>query len=468
MAKILIIDDDEMLCNALRMKFRTMDHDVATALTLQDGIREAVKGSFDIVYLDVRLPDGSGLDALSVIRSLDFPPEVIIMTGQGDPEGAELAIKSGAWDYIEKPSSINTMVLPLVRALQYREIKLAAKPVTTLKRDGIIGSSPPMKACLEQVSEAAHSSANVLISGETGTGKELIAWAIHHNSPRSNRNFVVVDCASLSETLVESMLFGHEKGAYTGADKSQQGLIKQADGGTLFLDEVGELPFTIQKSFLRVLQEHRFRPLGSNHEISSDFRLVAATNRNLDEMVRQGLFRSDLLYRLRSFYIELPTLRERREDIPDLIDYHMAKICERYGEERKIISPELADMLRNYEWPGNVRELVGTLERSLAVARQETVLIPRHLPVSIRAKIVRASVSKGSKQDTPNNDEGQTMMGWQEFRESAVRKMEKQYLQELMALSGDSIQRACEISQLSRSRLYELLKKYYIPPPASS
>jgi len=468
MARILIIDDDKMLADALQIKFCTMDHEVICAITLEDGIREAVKGGFDIVYLDVRLPDGNGLDALPVIRSLDFPPEVIIMTGKGDPEGAELAIKNGAWDYIEKPSSLNVMTLPLVRALQYREVKLAIRAVPAMKREGIIGNGPAMKTCLDQVTEAAGSNANVLLGGETGTGKELMAWAIHNNSARARANFVVVDCASLSETLVESMLFGHEKGAYTGADKAQQGLIKQADGGTLFLDEVGELPFAIQRSFLRVLQEHRFRPLGSNQEITSDFRLVAATNRDLDDMALQGLFRTDLLYRLRSFYIELPSLRERREDIPELIAYHMKKICERYGEEQKKISPELMEVLVNYEWPGNVRELVGTLERSMAVARLEPVLIPKHLPITIRVKIARASVGKTNVPGQMYPEEENTLLGWQEFRETAFSKMEKQYLQDLIAAAGDNIKKACEISQLSRSRLYELLKKYEIPPPSSS
>ena len=415
MAKILIVDDDQMLCDALSTKLRMMEHDVDCAATLEDGIRKAVTGLNDVVYLDVRLPDGSGLDALPIIRKLELPPEVIIMTGMGDPEGAELAIKNGAWDYIEKPSSTNTMILPLVRALQYREIKLTTRSISSLDREGIIGSSPLLKACLDQVAEAARSNANILLSGETGTGKELFAWAIHHNSPRKGRNFVVVDCAALSETLVESMLFGHEKGAYTGADKAQEGLIKQADGGTLFLDEVGELPFSIQKSFLRVLQEHRFRPLGSSREITSDFRLVAATNRQLDEMVRQGQFRSDLLYRLRSFSIELPSLRDRREDIPELIAYHTRKICERYGEEVKTASPELIEMLVRYDWPGNVRELVSTLERSLAVARLEAVLIPKHLPIAIRAKMVRASVGKTSSPKQEDTSAVLPLVGWQEM-----------------------------------------------------
>ena len=468
MAAILIIDDDQMLSNALRLKFESMNHAVICAETIKDGLAAAIKHSIDVIYLDVRLPDGNGLDALQNLRQSASLPEVIIMTGLGDPDGAELAIKNGAWDYIEKPSSINTMILPLVRALQYREMKaMAHNNKAALKRDGIIGNSLLMKTCLEQVAEAAESDASILIIGETGTGKELFAWAIHQNSNRAKQNFVVVDCASLTETLVESMLFGYEKGAYTGADKNQQGLIKQADGGTLFLDEIGEVPITIQKSFLRVLQEHRFRPLGSSQEINSDFRLVAATNRNLDEMVRQGQFREDLLYRLRAFTIELPALRERREDIPELIIYHTRKICDRYGEAAKEISPELMDILIDYEWPGNIRELVATLERMLAAARLEPILIPKHLPVPIRVKIARASIGKTTPaSQTQDSRDSAPMMGWQEFRIETIGKMERQYLQELLAEANDNIKKACSISGLSRSRLYELLKKYQISSPS--
>jgi two-component system NtrC family response regulator len=294
MAKILIIDDDELFCELLSSAFKDDGHEVDCAYGLNSGLHLVSQRSFDVVFLDVRLPDGNGLDKLSEIRDAASGPEVIILTGAGTAGGAELAIKSGAWDYIQKPSSISVMTLPLIRALQYREEKLKKKPSAILKMEGIIGGSSRMKACHDLVSEASSCDANVLITGETGTGKELFAKAIHENSPRASRNFVIVDCASLTPSLTESTLFGYEKGAYTGADYRRDGLIKQANGGTLFLDEIGELPLSIQKSFLRVLQEHRFRSLGGGKEIESDFRLIAATNRNLDQMVREGLFREDL------------------------------------------------------------------------------------------------------------------------------------------------------------------------------
>jgi two-component system NtrC family response regulator len=468
LAKILIIDDEPDLCSILARKLRASSHEVDCAHTLQDGLLKAAGGGYDVVYLDVRLPDGNGLDEISGIRNVRSKPEVIIMTGRGDPDGAELAIKNGAWDYIEKPSSVSNMILPMVRALQYRGMVLAGKPAVELKREGLVGNSQKMQACLNQIAQAAVSDASVLVQGETGTGKELIAWAIHNNSVRANRNFVVVDCASLSETLVESMLFGHTRGAYTGADSAHDGLIRQADGGTLFLDEIGELSLSIQKSFLRVLQERRFRPLGASQEIGSDFRLVAATNRNLDKLVQAGQFRSDLLYRVRSFQIGSPTLRERSEDITDLAAYHTMKICERYHFDIKGISPELLEMLKVYPWPGNVRELVSTLERMVAVARRESTLIPKHLPENVRISVARALVSRESgPPPAVENSEGQpeACLTWDAFRKKAIAKADRQYLQNLLRLSGKDIRTAMSLSGLSRSRLYEILKKYQMTFP---
>ncbi len=463
MSNILIVDDDVMFCKALSRSVEGMGYKVSYVNAIEEAQREAVTGAFDVIYLDVHMPDGNGLDVLPAMRNSPSSPEIIIMTGSGDSDGAELAIKSGAWDYIEKPTSLNTMLLSLVRALQYREAKIAQIPVTALKREGIIGSSAPMRLCLDYVAQAACSDTNILVTGETGTGKELIAWAIHHNSTRSDGNFVVVDCASLTETLVESMLFGHEKGAYTGADKANCGLIKQADGGTLFLDEVGELPLSIQKSFLRVLQERRFRPLGSKHEVKSNFRLVAATNRNLDQRVKDGQFRSDLLFRLRSFIIDLPPLRNRREDIVELVTYHMTKLCERYCTQMKGFSPEFLEALIQYDWPGNVRELVLTLERVLAVARNEPVLFQKHLPTNIRVQIARDSIGKPASASKPvaeKPDAGFSKL--QDIREEAISKAEKDYLQNILAFAGNDIKLVCQLSGLSRSRIYGLLKKYAI------
>ena len=464
MGKVLIIDDDYLFCDMLTDMITDLGHKVKCAHSLHEGLEDALSGLFDVVFLDVRMPDGNGLSTLPKIRELPDPPEVIIITGAGDPDGAELAIVNGAWDYIEKQSSIKRMTLPLVRALQYREKKGAKKPLVALKLDGIIGNSPKMRECYDLLAQAADSDANVLIYGETGTGKELFARAIHNNGSRASKNFVVVDCAALPESLVESALFGYEKGAFTGADKAQVGLIKQADGGTLFLDEVGELPLIMQKAFLRVLQEKRFRPLGARQEVESNFRLVAATNRDLDSAVGEGGFRQDLLFRLRTLSLNLPALRERLEDIKDLVLYHTGKLCESYGIAPKGIAPEVFEGLLAYEWPGNVRELVNTLDRAIAAARHEPTIYPNHLPSYIRVHVVRHAVSR----ETPEIDlavaasTGMDIPKLRDFREAAVAQAERHYLQELMTLTKNDLQEACRISALSQPRLYALLKKHRI------
>jgi two-component system NtrC family response regulator len=466
MSNILIVDDDEMMRSTLSLLVERKGHRASCAATLREGLDGIGTCDFDVVFLDVKMPDGNGLELLPKIEACKAAPEVIIMTGYGDPNGAELAIRNGAWDYIEKGSSIKDISLSFERALQYRQEKLAvqhARKAASLDRAGIIGNSPGIKACLEMVAQSADSDANVFISGETGTGKEVFARAVHLNSRRRPGTFVVVDCTSLPEPLVESLLFGHERGSFTGAEKAQDGLIRQANGGTLFLDEVGELPLVLQKAFLRVLQEHRFRPLGSNREVESHFRLVAATNRNLDEMVANGEFRSDLLFRLRSFIIELPPLRERREDIKELTRYHLDRFCERYGLGSKGFSPEFLQTLIDYPWPGNVREFVNTLERALAAVRFEQTLFPKHLPSHIRVQVSRSALAH----EKPAAVEGlepvcQHLPRLQVYRDTVYARAEKQYLQELLALSGENIAEACRIADLSQSRLYALLKKYRI------
>lgn len=462
MAYILIIDDETYFTDMLGTMVRNMGHNVSSAYSIEEGLEIISSQSFDVILLDVHLPDGSGLDILPKIQALPASPEVIIITGFGDPDGAELAIKNGAWDYIQKPFSSYTMNLLLTRALQYREAKQSSRIPFLLKRDGIIGSSSTMDSCIELLARAAASDANVLVTGETGTGKELFARAIHKNSRRAQGNFIIVDCAALPSTIVESVLFGHEKGAFTGADKPREGLIRQADGGTLFLDEVGELPLSTQKTFLRALHERSFRPLGSKTEIKSDFRLVAATNRNLEAMVHNGSFRNDLLFRLRTITIELPPLREHIEDIKELVFYYIAKLCERYGNDIKGFSPEFLEALIAYDWPGNIRELVHTLERALAIAHSEPTLFQKHLPTDMRIKLARAAMdneeSNGLKKQAAGHE---PLLKIEYFRKSR----DKEYLQDLMARVGNNIQQACKISGLSRSHLYSLLKEHNILRP---
>ena len=277
----------------------------------------------------------------------------------------------------------------------------------------------------------------------------------------------MVDCAALQETLTESTLFGYEKGAFTGADQRREGLIKQADGGTLFLDEIGELPLSIQKGFLRVLQEHRFRPLGSLKEIDSDFRLIAATNRKLDEMVISSQFRDDLLFRLRSVAIELPPLRDHADDIPEIAMYHITKICRRIGTNVKKISPDFLEALLSYQWPGNIRELVHAVERAITAALSEETLFRKHLPNSIRVKLAQdGTVILAEKSAIFQGGVIPTVLPkLKEIREATYAKVEKDYLQSLIKLTEGNITDACRISDLSRTRLYELLRKYHISSP---
>jgi len=469
MADILIIDDDNLVRDSLGQVVEKMGHTASQASSVREGLEKARSGAFELVLCDVRMPDGSGLDLLSEVRALSPAPEVIIITGYGDPDGAELAIKEGAWDYVEKPLSVKDAMLSIERALQFRAKRQTPAIPVALKTEGIIGNSPKLRSCLDTLAQAACSDANVLISGETGTGKELFAWAIHRNNVRSSRSFVVVDCAALPETLVESTLFGHVRGAFTGADKPRDGLIKQADGGTLFLDEIGELPVPIQKAFLRVLQERRFRPVGGGQEVTSDFRLITATNRNLEAMVRSGGFREDLLFRVRTLVLELPALRDMKEDIRDLVGFYVLKLCERYGVPMKSFSPEFQDVLVAYDWPGNVRELIQALEKAIVSAKDEPVLFPQHLPEHIRICLARAAVSQRQApepQPGPAPDWSGKPASLKDFREAGLARVEKDYLKSLMLRTRGDIGETCRISGLSRSRLYTLLKKYQISPSA--
>ncbi len=443
---------------------------MTVARTLSEGVSLAGSMPADVIFHNADMPDGNGLDMLPALIDTPSFPEVILLTDSGDPDQAEHAIKMGAWDYVERPVTTRSMTLSLVRAIQYRAKKILKQPHTTLNEEtlqDIAGDSPQMKRSLDRLALCANSDANVLITGETGTGKELFAWAIHNNSRRAGKRFVVVDCAALPETLVESILFGYERGAFTGAEKSQSGLIKRADGGTLFLDEVGELPLSVQRSFLRVLQEHKFRQIGGGAHLRSDFRLIAATNRDLDTMVHRHRFRKDLLFRLRAFTMELPPLRQRIEDIPAIAIHHVDRFCHSYGLVAKTFSPEFFEVLSRYQWPGNVRELVNALERAVSAARHEPVLFPKHLPVYIRVHLARASVEQGQGGADlpiirPEGADGATLPRLIEAREAAIAQVEQRYLKELMAMAAD-MEQACTISGLSRSRLYALLKKHNLP-----
>ena len=458
MANILVIDDEQYVCEFISDVFLDQGHDVQYALTFSDGRKMAASGGFDVVFLDVRLPDGNGLDLLPQIRERTDAPEVIIITGFGDPQGAALAINNDAWDYIEKTTSPDKLTLALNRVLQFRESKRSQTQSRVLKLDGIVGHSTIMEECFSTLARAADTNANVLVTGETGTGKELFANAIHRNSDRSEQPLVVVDCASLPENLTESVLFGHDKGAFTGADRARTGLVKMADKGTLFLDEIGELPLSMQKKFLRVLESKSFRPIGGRTEIQSDFRLVSATHRDLDEMVRQDNFREDLLYRLRSSTIKIPPLREHKDDIKALAIHHMNIICDNHGVASKGFDPEVFNALACHDWPGNIRELVNVIEEVFALARNEPLIFPWHLPKFIRVKLTQSRVGpkEANSQTEQDHATPSSLPTWREFK----LINEGRYLNNLMIATDGNIAKASQISGIGRSQLYSLIEKH--------
>lgn len=458
---VLIVDDDEGVVKIIRKTLSRIGFEVAYSLNLSDGFAKLGEQDFDLVLLDVNLPDGDGIEHISRIKEKELAPQVIIMTAYTNADGAQIAIESGAWDYLQKPIAIKDLELQVLRAIQYQEQKKQIVQSLHFDSPHIIGQSKAINACKKMAARIVRSDANVLITGETGTGKELFARAIHENSDRRNADFIVVDCSVLTENLIESVLFGHEKGSFTGADKTRKGLISLANGGTLFLDEVGELPESIQSSFLRVLQEKKFRPVGSETELDSDFRVICATNKNLDTMAAENRFRTDLLYRLKTFVLELPPLRRRTNDIRQLAEAYIQKSCRQHHIPDKQCSPDFLEILEQYDWPGNVRELINVVETSIAAAHFEQTLFAIHLPSAIRAQIRRSSFGSVPSRPAPSAQPGISSSPDMTHKQH-MEKMEKEYLQSLYAMANGNIQDLMDQSGLSRTVLYRKLNKHNI------
>jgi len=481
-AHILIIDNNQVYSSRLRELIQKKGHRATMALNLQTAVRYFQEQDVDVVLMNSAVLQGKYEAFLQQLQKTSPAPEMVIISEKGSAEEAETAIKHGAWDYIVKSGSPQAIITTLSKVISYREKKQhqsKSNKQIEIMTPGIVGNSVRLQSCLATLLQAAQSDANVLITGETGTGKELFATALHENSRRRQGNFVVVDCAALPENLVESTLFGHEKGSFTGATQKQSGLIKQADGGTLFLDEVGELPLSMQKAFLRVLEDRQFRPVGGKSEVKSNFRLVAATNQNLEVMVKQGSFREDLLFRLRTFNLQLPSLRSRLVDITPLVKYFVSQRQKNSPMFNKRISSDFLAAIHKYHWPGNVRELFHAVERALSAAQEHTSLYPYHLPTHIRVEITKASLPRftdNSAVSLPEEKEGDhkcapmvihtidTGHNLQQVREEVLAKTEEIYLKGLLAATGGDIARSIEISGLSRSRLYQLLKDHRIRP----
>ncbi len=364
MAEVLIIDDDKVICDILVKMMEKTGHQSRYALTGEGGVELANTGMFDIVFLDVNLPDANGLDLIRKIKRTASSPEIIIITGDSDPDGAELAINSGAWNYLEKPFLRQELNLQVSRALQFRKERGKVSAQGVLKRNGIVGESEEIKSCLDQVSIAAYSDASVLICGEQGTGKELFAKTIHLNSDRCDNNFVFADCAAMNENVIESVLLGYKKNAIPGGVTNvKTGLLKQANNGTLFFDEISELPLQIQKMVLRTMEKLRYTPIGGKKEKDCNIRVIATTSKDLDDLSEKGLFRKDLLFKLKGTRINLPQLVEMKGDIVKLALFYIDKFCKKYKIETKGVSPEFLDIIGEYKWPGNIRELINSLEK---------------------------------------------------------------------------------------------------------
>src|SRR4051794_4074777 len=381
MGRILIADDHDALRRGLARGLTEAGHEVQEASNGNAAIEKLHDSYFDVVLSDLRMGGSDGMDVLRTTRSMHPTTAVILMTAFGSVNTAVEAMKIGAFDYVQKPFEIEEMEVKIEKALEVKRVKndldyLRGAQQDIYNFDRIVGSSPALQTVLDIVKKVAKSNTTVLIRGETGTGKELIAGALHHNSLRTSRNFVKVNCAALQENLLESELFGHEKGAFTSADKQRIGRFEQADGGTLFLDEIGDMSPSTQAKILRVLQEHEFERLGGTRTLRVDVRLIAATNRDLATMVAQGTFREDLYYRLNVVSIEMPPLRERKDDITPLAAFFIRRFSGELKKKIDGLDAEAQKLLMRYNWPGNIRELENAIERAMLLTECQNITVP--------------------------------------------------------------------------------------------
>jgi DNA-binding NtrC family response regulator len=464
-ASVLIVDDEKNTRDGLQLALQD-DYDVYIARDGDEAFTQMDSQPFDAILTDLRMPGKSGLRVIDKALSLKHQPVVIMMTAHGNVEVAVEAMKRGAYDFLTKPVNLEKLEITLKRALKGRETERRVevperKPEFKVNIEGIIGTSPAMKASLEKLHLVAPSRASVLIEGETGTGKELIAHAIHQLSPRSKNTFMAVHCAALPSTLLESELFGHERGAFTGATERRIGRFEAADGGTLFLDEIGEINLSTQVKLLRFLESRTFERIGSLKPISVDVRLVAATNRDLEAMVRQGTFREDLLYRLNVVKLTLPPLRERQDDIIILIEHFAKEFARENNTRPPIFEPGALEVLRTYPWPGNVRELRNFVENTIVLNRSGRVtefdLDPKFravisgLPALVAPGHVLAPTPPPTNSSTPSTAASGQL---------SVAENEKRLLREALIQARGNRTMAAKLMGISRRTLHRKLAEH--------
>lgn len=455
--RILVIDDEKVIGVSIRRIFAAEGHEVETHERPQEGLKAALTGNYDIIFLDWMMPHLDGFEILRRLRSAAVPSEVVIITGHSTIESAVQAIKDGATDYLSKPFTPDQLRLLLRKVVERSTLVIENE---LLRRElevyhgfeGIIGESRPMQRVFALIKRVAPTDGTVLLVGESGTGKEMVVNAIHRLSRRRERALLACDCSALAPTLLESELFGHVKGSFSGATSTKQGLFEAADQGTLFLDEVSNLSTETQGKLLRVLESRMIKKVGDTAQNKVDIRLITATNRDLSEMVHAGEFREDLYYRLNVVPIHLPPLRERHGDIPRLAVYFLDRYCRKLGVERKAFSGEAMSLIESYAWPGNVREMRNIIER-LAILCEREVIEPRHLPHEIQQTPALPTISH-----IPESwDEFRRFK--QQVRDAAVLDLERRFLAQVLRRHGGNVSKAAEAAGMQRTNFHALMRK---------
>jgi two-component system, NtrC family, nitrogen regulation response regulator NtrX len=448
-ARILIVDDEPGIRQSLAGVLQDEGYEVHSVPTGEACLEEVSRRGYSVVLLDVWLPGIDGLETLNRIEALADPerPTIVMISGHGSIEAAVRATKLGAFDFLEKPLTIEKVNVVVKNALHQRRIELE---LSALKASGwgklrILGESVPMKALRQQIGLMANTNGRVLIYGESGTGKELVAHAIHANSARASQPFVELNCAAIPEELIESELFGHKRGSFAGAADDKTGKFEKADGGSLFLDEVGDMSLKTQAKVLRAFDEQRFEPVGAHESIQVDVRVIASTNKNLEDEIERGNFREDLFYRLNVIPFAVPPLRERVEDIPVLAEYFLREFTTAYGRKPKELTPDALDVLRDYSWPGNVRELRNLMER-IVIMYPQVRIDARHIPLQATRRGAERPLDRfGSLHDV---------------RQAA----ERDYILKKLEETSGNVSRAAEILGLERSNLYKKMRALGIAP----
>jgi len=458
--RLLLVDDDEAACRLLAEVLQRESYEVVPTLSADEALALLEdSGPFDAILTDLRMPRTSGLDLLRIVRERDPGALVLVLTAFGDATAAGEAIRAGAYDFISKPYDIAALRETLGRALGRRRLVSVTRALDSAADSGeatrpvepaLVGHSPAIIQVMKTLARVAPSHATVLVVGETGTGKELVARTIHRFSDRAERRFVAVNCSALAEGLLESELFGHVKGAFTGAAGARPGLFREADHGTLFLDEIGDISPGLQARLLRVLQEHEIVPVGSETPVHVDVRVLAATHRDLPELVRQGRFREDLYYRLNVVTLVLPPLRERRQDIPLLIDHILRELAARHGRGPVAVDPDAQYRLLGYAWPGNIRELQNVLERSMLLAEQD-VIGPEHLPPEVRpgASVpTTPTIAQPAPEPNPLR---------------SLEEVDREHVLRVLGMTGGNREESARILGISRRTLSRMIQRWGLP-----